>query len=38
MHAQIWAVAGLVNYVSKPTGKSGVKWLLLLEVYFITEV
>lgn len=29
---------GLVNYVSKPMGKSGVKRLLLLEVCFITLV
>lgn len=38
MQAQIWTVEGLVNYVSKPRGKGGVKWLLLLEVYFITVV
>lgn len=29
---------GLMNYVSKPVGKSGVKRLLLLEVYFMTVV
>ena len=29
---------GLVNYVSKPMGKSGVKRLLSLEVYFIAVV